>query len=180
MQEIEKPGSSASSFTIEIRAPDLWWRMRTLRLPDPFPRGRPRTKLEFGTSAWAADSCLVEWSNLEREWLEPQPGVRPTTSTWAGLLHNVAWKLHSVLMDVLVRTLIRFALSVLAGAAAAFVAAVLIAFAGLLFGGESYGFLASETFTWAEYSIHFSIGDLMLLTTAFLATVGTWRLLGSR
>ena len=44
--------------------------MKTIRLPDPFPRGRAGHKLEFGSSAWAADSCLVEWSQLEREWLE--------------------------------------------------------------------------------------------------------------
>jgi len=154
--------------------------MRTVRLPDPFPRGRPRTKLEFGTSAWAADSCLVEWSSLEREWLEPQPSDRRTSSTWAGLLGNVAWKLQSLLMDVVARALLRLAVSVLAGVAAAFVTAVLIAFAGLFLGGEGYGFLASETFVWAEHRIHFSIGDLLLLTTALFATTGTWRLLGSR
>ena len=154
--------------------------MRTLRLPDPFPRGRPREKLEIGSSAWAADSCFVEWSNLEREWLEPEPTRAQRASTWTGLFGNLAWKLHALFLDAALRTLLRFALSVLAGAAAAFVAAVLIAFAGLFMGGEGYGFLASETFTWAEYRIHFSIGDLLLLTTALFATAGTWRLLGSR
>jgi hypothetical protein len=47
--------------------------MRTIRLSDPFPRGKPAKKLEWGSSAWAADSCLVEWSRFEREWLEPAP-----------------------------------------------------------------------------------------------------------
>lgn len=55
--------------------------MKTIRLPDPFPRGKAGKKLEFGSSAWAADSCLVEWSRLEREWLgapgEPTGGSRP-------------------------------------------------------------------------------------------------------
>ena len=147
--------------------------MRTLRLPDPFPRGRPRTKLEFGTSAWAADSCLVEWSSLEREWLEPQPSDRRTSSTWAGLLGNVAWKLQSMLMDVVRARAVRVSRSACWPARPPRSSPrVLIAFAGLFFGGEGYGFLASETFTWAEYRIHFSIGDLLLLTTALFATVG--------
>ena len=154
--------------------------MRTLRLPDPFPRGRPRTKLEFGTSAWAADSCLVEWSSLEREWLEPQPNERPPASSWAGLLSDVAWKARSLLLEVVARTLIRLAVSLLAGAAAAFVTAVLIAFAGLFIGGEGYGFLASESFTWAAYSIHFSIGDVLLLATGLLAAAATGRARGGR
>ncbi|MES2228369.1 MAG: hypothetical protein V4540_11465 [Pseudomonadota bacterium] len=50
--------------------------MRTIRLSDPFPRGKPADKLEWGSSAWAADSCLVEWSSLEREWLDA-PAVEP-------------------------------------------------------------------------------------------------------
>ena len=53
--------------------------MRTHRIADPFPRGTPQQKLEWGSSAWAADSCLVEWSRLEREWLDPQPAPRPRT-----------------------------------------------------------------------------------------------------
>jgi hypothetical protein len=158
----------------------IWSRMRTLRLPDPFPRGRPREKLEIGTSAWAADSCLVEWSSLEREWLEPEPTRARRASTWAGLLGNLAWKLHSLFLDAVLRTLLRFALSVLAGAAAAFVAGVLIAFCGLFFAGDGYGFLASETFAWAEHGIHLSIGDTILLVTGVLATAATWRLLASR
>lgn len=44
--------------------------MKTIRLPDPFPRGQAARKLEWGSSAWAAESCLVEWSQLEREWLD--------------------------------------------------------------------------------------------------------------
>jgi hypothetical protein len=51
--------------------------MRTIRVSDPFPPGKPQRKLEWGTSAWAADSCLVEWSKLEREWLGPVPTPRP-------------------------------------------------------------------------------------------------------
>ena len=154
--------------------------MRTLRLPDPFPRGRPREKLEIGSSAWAADSCFVEWSNLEREWLEPEPTRVQRASTWSGLFGNLAWKLHALFLDVALRTLLRFALSVLAGAAAAFVAGVLIAFCGLFFGGDGYGFLAAETFSWAEHGIHLSIGDTILLMTGVLATAATWRLFASR
>ena len=56
--------------------------MRTIRLSDPFPRGKPANKLEWGTSAWAADSCLVEWSRLEREWLEAPPAERPRGWRW--------------------------------------------------------------------------------------------------
>lgn len=50
--------------------------MRTIRLSDPFPRGTPEQKLEWGSSAWAADSCLVEWSRFERDWLEPRAAAR--------------------------------------------------------------------------------------------------------
>ena len=57
--------------------------MRIIRLTDPFARGRPPEKLEWGSSAWAADSCLVEWSRLEREWLQPNPAQRPRSPAWA-------------------------------------------------------------------------------------------------
>ena len=154
--------------------------MRTLRLPDPFPRGRPREKLEIGTSAWAADSCLVEWSSLEREWLEPEPTRARRASTWGGLLGDFAWMLQSLFLDALLRTVLKFALSALAGAAAAFVAGVLIAFYGLFFAGDGYGFLAAETFNWAEHGIHLSIGDTILIVPAVLGTAATWRLLSSR
>ena len=56
--------------------------MRTIRLSDPFPRGQPAKKLEWGSSAWAADSCLVEWSRLEREWLAPEPARRQRAPVW--------------------------------------------------------------------------------------------------
>ena len=158
--------------------------MRTLRLPDPFPRGRPREKLEIGTSAWAADSCLVEWSNLEREWLEPEPerarGRARQASTWGSLLGNVAWKLQSLFLDALLRTLLKLALSALAGAAAAFVGGVLIAFCGLFFAGDGYGFLAAEAFNIDQHGIHLSIGDTILIVTALLGTAATWRALSSR
>jgi hypothetical protein len=80
--------------------------MKTIRLPDPFPRGKAAEKLEWGTSAWAADSCLVEWSRLEREWLDvpapqkPNPrGVMPRLAfpplaAWLGMavgLLSAAW-----------------------------------------------------------------------------------------
>ena len=51
--------------------------MRTIRLPDPYPRGTPAQRPEWGSSAWAADSCLMEWSTLEREWLGDPPAARP-------------------------------------------------------------------------------------------------------
>jgi hypothetical protein len=154
--------------------------MRTLRLPDPFPRGRPREKLEIGTSAWAADSCLVEWSNLEREWLEPEPTRARRATTWGSLLGDLAWKLQSLLLDALLRTVLKLALSALAGAAAAFVAGVLIAFCGLFFAGDGYGFLATEAFNVDQHGIHLSIGDTILIVTAVLGTAATWRLLSSR
>lgn len=56
--------------------------MRTIRLSDPFPPGKPATRLEWGSSAWAADSCLVEWSTLEREWLDAP--AAPKTAPSAG------------------------------------------------------------------------------------------------
>ena len=154
--------------------------MRTLRLPDPFPRGRPREKLEIGTSAWAADSCLVEWSNLEREWLEPEPTRTRRASTWGSLLGDLAWKLHSLFIDALLRTLLKLALSALAGAAAAFVAGVLIGFCGLFFAGDGYGFLAAEAINVDQHGVHLSIGDTILIVTAVLGTAATWRLLSSR
>ena len=51
--------------------------MRTIRLPDPYPRGTPNQRPEWGSSAWAADSCLMEWSTLEREWLGEPPVAKP-------------------------------------------------------------------------------------------------------
>ena len=57
-------------------------RMRTIRLSDPFPRGKPANKLEWGTSAWAADSCLVEWSRLEREWLDVPAARSAPAPVW--------------------------------------------------------------------------------------------------
>ena len=154
--------------------------MRTLRLPDPFPRGRPREKLEIGTSAWAADSCLVEWSNLEREWLEPEPARPRRASTWGGLLGDLAWKLQSLFLDALLRTLLKLVLSAVAGAAAAFVAGVLIAFCGLFVAGDGYGFLAAEAFNVDQHGIRLSIGDTILIVTAVLGAAATWRLLSSR
>jgi hypothetical protein len=46
--------------------------MRTIRLTDQAP-GR---RLPFGSSEWAAESCLAEWSRFEREWLGPDPRQR--------------------------------------------------------------------------------------------------------
>lgn len=46
--------------------------MRTIRLLDP----RPARRLPFGSSEWAAESCLAEWSQFEREWLGPAPRRR--------------------------------------------------------------------------------------------------------
>jgi hypothetical protein len=46
--------------------------MRTIRLIDPRPAS-PARPLPFGSSEWAADSCLADWSEFEREWLGPDP-----------------------------------------------------------------------------------------------------------
>ena len=46
--------------------------MRTIRLNDEAPTRR----LPFGSSEWAAESCLAEWSQFEREWLGPDPRQR--------------------------------------------------------------------------------------------------------
>jgi hypothetical protein len=43
--------------------------MRTIRLTDDVPSRR----LPFGSSEWAAESCLAEWSQFERDWLGPDP-----------------------------------------------------------------------------------------------------------
>jgi hypothetical protein len=45
--------------------------MRTIRLP-----AVPQRRLAFGSSEWAADSCLAEWSEFEREWLPPARPAR--------------------------------------------------------------------------------------------------------
>jgi len=63
--------------------------MRTIRLSDPFPRGKPAKKLEWGTSAWAADSCLVEWSRFEREWLQVSPVKPPSAPVWKWSASNL-------------------------------------------------------------------------------------------
>jgi hypothetical protein len=46
--------------------------MRTIRLND----NAPARRLPFGSSEWAAESCLAEWSQFEREWLGPDPRPR--------------------------------------------------------------------------------------------------------
>jgi hypothetical protein len=46
--------------------------MRTIRLNDDAPARR----LPFGSSEWAAESCLAEWSQFERDWLGPDPRQR--------------------------------------------------------------------------------------------------------
>jgi hypothetical protein len=46
--------------------------MRTIRLNDDAPARR----LPFGSTEWAAESCLAEWSQFEREWLGPDPRQR--------------------------------------------------------------------------------------------------------
>lgn len=44
--------------------------MNTIRLPALTRNGRPLAeRLEWGSSDWAANSCLADWSQLEREWL---------------------------------------------------------------------------------------------------------------
>jgi hypothetical protein len=42
--------------------------MRTFWIADPTPPSRQRARLEWGSSEWAADSCLAAWSEFEREW----------------------------------------------------------------------------------------------------------------
>ena len=46
--------------------------MRTIRLNDDAPARR----LPFGSPLRAAESCLAEWSQFEREWLGPDPRQR--------------------------------------------------------------------------------------------------------
>ena len=48
--------------------------MRTFWIADPMPTPQARSPLTWGSSEWAADSCLAEWSEFEREWTgEPAP-----------------------------------------------------------------------------------------------------------
>ena len=48
--------------------------MRTFWIADPMPPSQARSPLAWGSSEWAADSCLAEWSEFEREWRgEPAP-----------------------------------------------------------------------------------------------------------
>ena len=48
--------------------------MRTFWIADPMPPSQARSPLARGSSEWAADSCLAEWSEFEREWRgEPAP-----------------------------------------------------------------------------------------------------------
>lgn len=48
--------------------------MRTFWIADPIPPSQARSPLAWGSSEWAADSCLAEWSEFEREWRgEPAP-----------------------------------------------------------------------------------------------------------
>jgi len=63
--------------------------MQTIRLLDP----RPARRLPFGSSEWAAESCLADWSQFEREWLGPAPrrrssrrSVSPLAMAFLGLV----------------------------------------------------------------------------------------------
>lgn len=48
--------------------------MRTFWIADPTQPSQARSPLAWGSSEWAADSCLAEWSEFEREWTgEPAP-----------------------------------------------------------------------------------------------------------
>ena len=48
--------------------------MRTFWIADPMPPSHLQGPLKWGSSEWAADSCLAEWSEFEREWTgEPVP-----------------------------------------------------------------------------------------------------------
>ena len=61
--------------------------MRTFWIADPMPPSQARSPLTWGSSEWAADSCLAEWSEFERDWSgEPAP-KRP---------HRLASKLAQV------------------------------------------------------------------------------------
>jgi hypothetical protein len=83
--------------------------MRTIRIPDPFPRGEPPRKLEWGSSAWAADSCLVEWSRFEREWLEPpKPPVRQRAPAWAWARQEISPRLALGLIGVVALAIAAF------------------------------------------------------------------------
>jgi len=65
--------------------------MRTIRLVDPFPAS-PARRLPVGSSEWAAESCLADWSQFEREWLGPDPRrrVRQPMSPLAAACFGVA------------------------------------------------------------------------------------------
>ena len=61
--------------------------MRTFWIADPMPPLQVGSPLKWGSSEWAADSCLAEWSEFERDWSgEPAP-KRP---------HRLASKLAQV------------------------------------------------------------------------------------
>lgn len=72
--------------------------MNTIRLPAVSPTGRPYTqKLEWGSTDWAADSCLVEWSQFERQWL----GVEGASTGPTGRARNAdARRLTALLIGV--------------------------------------------------------------------------------
>jgi hypothetical protein len=62
----------------------------------------------------------------------------------------------------------------LVGAASSVVCAVIIAIVDLYLSGHGYTSLTREHVTWSEAGVHLSIGDLILLGTAALATGLTW------
>ena len=54
--------------------------MRTFWIADPMPPSQARSPLPWGSSEWAADSCLAEWSEFEREWTgAPQAQATPAS-----------------------------------------------------------------------------------------------------
>jgi hypothetical protein len=56
--------------------------MRTIRLIDPRPSLPARP---FGSSEWAEESCLADWSQFERDWLGPEPQRRARHGGWSPL-----------------------------------------------------------------------------------------------
>ncbi|UUX94286.1 hypothetical protein [Aquabacterium sp. J223] len=53
--------------------------MRTIQLPDlPSRAGMPRPA--WGSSDWASESCLKDWDELERDWLDREAQATPRSA----------------------------------------------------------------------------------------------------
>lgn len=72
----------------------------------------------------------------------------------------------------------RIVLTLSVGAATAILSALIITIVDIYLSGHGYAGLTREYLTWSAAGVHLSMGDIIMLATALLAAMLTWRLCG--